>query len=511
VFRKRQADGVSTKLIQTPLQPAKTASQLIKRLFGPAHYGNTGNTTNDNFFAFIPVYLGSLMVGSAPLQLDCPCFQNTTAQANLNNGVLTVTFNLEQPKSWMCEDFFLLTTVTSWHAEPYEFRGTHNITWYDLTDTELEDVARNGIRLFRFNTAVVRTIVDVFETLAMFVGGLKPGTSAHVPEYMEEDNVQFLKDHVGIDMPKRPINLVHLPASEIHSGDFFGIIRLDGLDPMLAWGMGSHTGHTVTALWIDGQLYITESQAAWYWPRINIQRTPYEEWIEYAHDASYNVVHLPLSAESQARFNETAAVEFFKRVEGLPYGYHNMLFGWIDTESDNFPPPLSLEMVTTGFAILDALDPKIIGSFWGEALNKRLGTQGLNVSQCYAVAQQRGITLGQLLTMVEQDSWVYSDGLSMVCDVYIVELWKAAGLFGNITDSIQGTEFTNWDAYSLNFFNASYVRPPQCVAADPDSQFCQLMGNYRMTLPGYNSVQPYPHMREHCGGLPTQYIRAPGC
>jgi hypothetical protein len=40
----------------------------------------------------------------------------------------------------------------------------------------------------------------------------------------------------------------------------FGILRMDGLDPMLAWGMGATTGHVVTALWIDGELCIVESQ-----------------------------------------------------------------------------------------------------------------------------------------------------------------------------------------------------------------------------------------------------------
>lgn len=40
-----------------------------------------------------------------------------------------------------------------------------------------------------------------------------------------------------------------LNESDIHSGDFFGVLRLDGLDPMLAFGMGSQTGHTTVALW----------------------------------------------------------------------------------------------------------------------------------------------------------------------------------------------------------------------------------------------------------------------
>lgn len=53
---------------------------------------------------------------------------------------------------------------------------------------------------------------------------------------------------------------VEIPEDTIQSGDFFGVIRLDGLDPMLGWAMGSTTGHTTVAIRDDdGQLYIHES------------------------------------------------------------------------------------------------------------------------------------------------------------------------------------------------------------------------------------------------------------
>lgn len=38
-----------------------------------------------------------------------------------------------------------------------------------------------------------------------------------------------------------------------------------------------------------------------------------------------------MKAEVRAKFNVTAAIEFFKSVEGTPYGIHNFIFGWIDT------------------------------------------------------------------------------------------------------------------------------------------------------------------------------------
>jgi len=43
-------------------------------------------------------------------------------------------------------------------------------------------------------------------------------------------------------------------------------MRLDGLDPMIMYGTGSRSGHSVMALRFDNELYIVESQDAWYWP-----------------------------------------------------------------------------------------------------------------------------------------------------------------------------------------------------------------------------------------------------
>lgn len=39
------------------------------------------------------------------------------------------------------------------------------------------------------------------------------------------------------------------------------------------------------------------------------------------------------------------AVEFFKSVEGLPYGYHNFLFGWLDDVPKNIPPIATFDYI----------------------------------------------------------------------------------------------------------------------------------------------------------------------
>jgi len=77
------------------------------------------------------------------------------------------------------------------------------------------------------------------------------------------------------------------------------------------WGTGSHSGHTVMALRFDGEVYIVESQDAWYWPIKRIQRNKFSEWMKMAEDCDFHVVYMPLSDEKRAQFNETAAKEFF--------------------------------------------------------------------------------------------------------------------------------------------------------------------------------------------------------
>eukprot|EP00698_Gefionella_okellyi_P018494 TRINITY_DN5548_c0_g1_i1.p1 TRINITY_DN5548_c0_g1~~TRINITY_DN5548_c0_g1_i1.p1 ORF type:complete len:549 (-),score=103.23 TRINITY_DN5548_c0_g1_i1:70-1716(-) len=497
-----------TVLIPNDFKPASSVPEWHSRLsFTPPD-----PLRLDPFFAFIPVYLGSLMAGASAIETNSPCFAQTQFvfhPTSNDTGVIEVTG--DKPTSELCRDLYLFATVKGWHLHEQFFRGTHSIEWHHMSVEEAADVSANGIRVFRFPRDETDTISDIYQTFRMFDGGFAPGPKAHVTADMEKTNLQFLKDHANVTMEPRPIESVFLDESQIHSGDFFGVIRLDGLDPMLAWAMGSATGHTTVAMWIDGELYVCESTSGWYWPKANIQRTPYRDWLKFAQDASFNVVHLPLRAEVRARFNETAALDWFLTVEGLQYGYRNMLFGWIDTPEDNYPLGLNSRMLQVGMSLVDTLVPSVVDQMWNEALNMRLGTRGLRTWQIYAEASARNISFYELVTMPEQDHWVYSDGYNMVCDVFVLELYKAAGLFGEITSQIQGTEFQNWDVYSLAFFDETTPRPAACVEADPDLTYCQILGKYRMHMKGYNTFEPYPHMRENCGGHAYDYIKAAGC
>ena len=79
-------------------------------------------------------------------------------------------------------------------------------------------------------------------------------------------------------------------GSVVRSGDTLAVLKLDGLDPLIAWGTGGRTGHTTMAVWEDGQLYVCESTDASptgaYWPPpYGVIRTPWERWLALADEA----------------------------------------------------------------------------------------------------------------------------------------------------------------------------------------------------------------------------------
>lgn len=66
----------------------------------------------------------------------------------------------------------------------------------------------------------------------------------------------------------------------------------------------------------------------------------------------------------------------------------------------------------------------------------------MDLYEILAEVENRGISVDHLLTIPEQDEWVYSDGKSTTCVAFILAMYKEAGIFGPISNSIQVTEFT---------------------------------------------------------------------
>lgn len=116
--------------------------------------------------------------------------------------------------------------------------------------------------------------------------------------------------------------------------------------------------------------------------------------------------------------------------------------------------------------------------------------------------------------MPEIEGWMYEgieprDGRAYVCSAYVIALYKRAGLFDG--SEINAPEFTPRDIYTLNFWDTTTPRPDACVKADPNAPFCQLLGKYRMTFNGLNTIEPYTDMAQSCPSIPPDYYRPPRC
>ena len=68
-------------------------------------------------------------------------------------------------------------------------------------------------------------------------------------------------------------------------------------------------------------------------------------------------------------------------------------------------------------------------------------------------------------------------------------LLKAGGLLQGVT----ACELTVKDVYQLKIFSP---RVGSTICPGQDSTFCQLLGERKMMLPGYNTVQPKAGMYE---------------
>eukprot|EP01095_Lingulamoeba_sp_RSL-Kostka_P009001 TRINITY_DN3070_c0_g1_i1.p1 TRINITY_DN3070_c0_g1~~TRINITY_DN3070_c0_g1_i1.p1 ORF type:complete len:338 (+),score=118.40 TRINITY_DN3070_c0_g1_i1:692-1705(+) len=325
--------------------------------------------------------------------------------------------------------------------------------------------------------------------------------------------LQFLQDYLNKTLEQRDNGFILIPENQIMSGDYLAIFKLGGPhggeNCMEAYGTGGLADHVAMCLWIDDVLFVVESMGGSSDERNGIIKTEYKKWMTDQNNDGNMVSVLRLNDDSLAKFNHTAAIEFWNESEGLPYGFHNYLFGFIDTLEENYVPPLSKEFIPVFFSLVDKINPAVSTRMWGEALNKRLGTNGLNMEQILNECYERDISFYELMTVPEQDDWVYSDGKSMVCDVFVMAMYKHAGVFGDL--EFQATELTPLNSYALNIYNSSTSWMPETCAKDKLG-YCQVMGDYYLDLyPHFNTIQPYGHMFNSCPSYPPQYDQLPGC
>ena len=109
------------------------------------------------------------------------------------------------------------------------------------------------------------------------------------------------------------------------------------------------------------------------------------------------------------------------------------------------------------------------------------------------------MSVEEVMAIVEQDGWIYDgeeprDGRSYVCSSFVAAVWKASGL---LDYDFNATELGPGDIYKLKIFESNPTLPEQCVAADPELPYCQLLGNYKFELP----IGFYPDYSLHGASL----------
>lgn len=93
---------------------------------------------------------------------------------------------------------------------------------------------------------------------------------------------------------------------------------------------------------------------------------PWDEWWEFEltkDNTNPHIALLPLHPDLRAKFNETAAWEYAQSMIGLPYGYHNLIFSWIDTIDGNYPPPLDAHLVKSSLKFHLSYSPSLYAHF----------------------------------------------------------------------------------------------------------------------------------------------------
>ena len=146
--------------------------------------------------------------------------------------------------------------------------------------------------------------------------------------------------------------------------------------------------------------------------------------IKQAENADFDVTYHRLSDEARAKFDEKKVQDFFKDTVGLPYGYHNFLYGWVDTANDKWPPLLANDFVPVMFKLIEDIKPSLVHNFFTEALNKRLNVDVKKISEIAEIAAGQDISVSEVMAMVEQDGWEYTDlkprdGHNWVCSAYV--------------------------------------------------------------------------------------------
>ncbi|KAL0251786.1 hypothetical protein GEMRC1_000998 [Eukaryota sp. GEM-RC1] len=450
-------------------------------------------------FDFLPTLVTSFNSsdGDRSFDWDARCFHENTMTFKFQDKdkKLVVSLETSYARSPVCMDTYLVLTQSGLHLREVFFRGRHR--WHiRLSDQDFIDAKKNGVFIFNVDQSFIHNAKDVFHTLHMFMG-----------KHSARENVDFLQERLNITLQPRHIPPTAFDVNLLRPGDV--ILESDGgsaITTIISFGTGAFAGHCGIILDIDGVLHFVEStyqaHGKEFKPRRGFSATPFERWLKEESTIKYEMaILMPLSDDISKRFNNSAAVEWFKRNEGTPYGMSNFIYTFIDTEHDNWPGSFTWQMILVATKIAEAVVPDYIDTIMFAGLRHRLNDYSVkSVEDIVKVLIKRGdMNFGQLLAIPEDKDWMYDGNRQLVCSSFVFELLKQGGIFHpDLIDFIVPQEQTPKDLAQLAIYRENWPdKPAYCGYGT--SSICQVFGNFHYPeIEYFNKIDPYVNMNLFC-------------
>ncbi|WZZ23330.1 hypothetical protein YC2023_124717 [Brassica napus] len=356
----------------------------------------------------------------------------------------------DKAHSWTCMDIYVFVTPYRVTWDWYFISREHTMEFSEWEGKAEYEYVKQAERCF-MEAGMVGTLRALWDVFPLFTN----------TGWGENSNIAFLEKHMGANFYARPqpwgykhyhrCNPLWRHASYSKIRGPWG-----GFETMEKWVSGAYAGHTAVCLRdSDGKLWVGESGNENEKGEDVIAVLPWEEWWEFEQtkdDANPHIALLPLHPDYRAKFNVTAAWEYARSMD-----------------------------------VWSKMQPDYAANMWNEALNKRLGTEGLDLPDVLLEVEKRGSSFDELLAK-------------------ILLLLHTQTEQGNPLLQIK-------DAYMLKFFENNASRLPTWCNDNDDVKlpYCQILEKYRMELPDYNPMEPYPHMNDHCPSLPPKYHRPKNC
>ena len=483
-------------------------------------------------FLGFPAYKGKLQHVGDTLTFVNHCFQeNTFTLINQSESSITVSITAANAISYFCNDIYLFFTSSIHQVKIIYFRGSSEVTISSLTPEQIMEINSNGIRIFAFCDDVLKSLASLYKTFDFILTNPAPEKGLTEEQYgrtkfiftllphnwkevnfeeIEKEHIDFLKTYAHIDVKRRyGYEDKVLPVKDyIKSGDFFGLNEIaSGESCLIQYGCGSGASHSAIAIRdpITNELYVAEGE-----DRGLLIKT-YDEFIQDQIDTMHGIAWFPLREEYSKKFDSAKALEWARKREGLEYGMSNFIAAPQDVLVGGAPKYLSLEHIMLFVAIMERFDPKVANYYLLDSLNVRLGTNLTSLRELTEEISRRNKTIEDIIIMPELEEYVYPDGENWICSAFVVGIMKAGGIFGDL--KIEPHEFTPRDIYQLDIYDKDFKLhgPKECLEADPDLDYCMILGKYDIRVKGYSSIPLYDHMNERCSTQAPDYFREEGC